>query len=92
MFYSSGYDFDLLFSDNILGALRYSWRWRSACWLVLGFTIRVFVDYRGLSFVLGWGVLFFWDFTRRTWFDDVTCWWQGLAGKSALLELFVGEC
>ena len=60
--------------------------------MVIGFVIQVFVDYRGLFFALCWGVLFFWDFARRTQFDDVACWWWGLAGKSALLELFVGEC
>ena len=60
--------------------------------MVIGFAIQVFVDYRCLLFAFGWGVVFFWDFARRARFGDVTSWWWGFAGKSALLELSVGEC
>ena len=62
------------------------------CWVVIGFAVRIFVDYRSLSFALGWGVVFLWNFTRRLWFGDINCWWWGLARESALLELVVGEC
>ena len=77
VFYSSGNDFNLLFSDNIPGASGYRWRQRSSCLLVFGFAVRIFVNYRGLSFTLGWGIVFFWDFARRTRFGDITCWWLG---------------
>ena len=60
--------------------------------LVFGFAVRIFVEDRGLSFTLGWGVVFLGDFARRARFGDITSWWWGLAGEFALLKLSVGEC
>ena len=77
MFNSSGYDFYFLLGDDVPGASPYCWRRWSARLLVLGFAVRVFVDYRGLSFPLGWGIVFVWDFARRARFGDITCWWLG---------------